>query len=49
MLHDLRLRWNRISLVKQIILGLVIGVVLAMLWPEQLSGITILGNFFVGH
>ena len=48
MLHDLRLRWNRISLVKQIILGLVIGVVLAMLWPEQLSGITILGNFFVG-
>ena len=48
MLHDLWLRWNRISLVKQIILGLVVGVVLAMLWPEPLSGITILGDFFVG-
>lgn len=48
MLHDLWIRWNRISLVKQIILGLVVGVVLAMLWPESLSGITILGDFFVG-
>ncbi len=48
MLHALWIQWNRISLVKQIILGLIIGVVLAIFWPEQLAGITILGDFFVG-
>ena len=40
--------WNKISLVKQIIIGLVIGVVLALAFPTQLSGITILGDLFVG-
>lgn len=41
-------RWNKISLVKQIIIGLVIGIVLALLVPEKLSGITIFGELFVG-
>ena len=38
--------WNKISLVKQIIIGLVIGTVLALVAPEQLSGISILGDIF---
>ena len=33
--------WNQISLVKQIIIGLLIGIVLAVALPAQLSGITI--------
>lgn len=40
--------WNRISLVKQIAIGLVIGIVLAVAFPTQLSGITIFGSLFVG-
>ena len=40
--------WNRISLVKQIIIGLIIGIVLAVASPTQLSGITIFGSLFVG-
>ncbi len=40
--------WNRISLVKQIILGLIIGIVLALAIPDKVSGITILGDLFVG-
>ena len=40
--------WNGISLVKQIIIGLVIGIVLALTVPEYVSGITILGDLFVG-
>ncbi|MCI7619718.1 MAG: serine/threonine transporter SstT [Firmicutes bacterium] len=40
--------WNQISLVKQIIIGLIIGIVLAVAFPTQLSGITILGSLFVG-
>lgn len=40
--------WNKISLVKQIIIGLVIGIILALAVPEQVSGISILGDLFVG-
>ena len=40
--------WNKISLVKQIIIGLIIGIVLALTVPTQVSGIVILGNLFVG-
>lgn len=40
-------KWNQISLVKQIIIGLVIGIILAVTLPKQLSWITILGNLFV--
>ena len=41
-------KWNELSLVKQIIIGLVIGIVLALTVPEYVSGITILGDLFVG-
>ena len=39
--------WNQISLVKQIIIGLIIGIMLALVLPEQLSWITIFGDLFV--
>ena len=44
LLHE----WNQISLVKQIIIGLIVGIVLALVVPEQVSGITIFGDLFVG-
>ena len=31
--------WNKISLVKQIIIGLLIGIILALTVPEQVSGL----------
>ena len=40
--------WNQISLVKQIIIGLLIGIVLAVAFPARLSGITVFGSLFVG-
>ncbi len=39
--------WNRISLVKQIIIGLVIGVILALVCPK-VSFIALFGKLFVG-
>ena len=41
-------RWNKISLVKQICVGLAIGIILAVAFPEELSGLTILGELFTG-
>lgn len=41
-------KWNEISLVKQIIIGLIIGIVLAISVPDYVSGITIFGDLFVG-
>jgi serine/threonine transporter len=40
--------WKRISLVKQIIIGLIIGIILALTIPEQAKFVTILGSLFVG-
>ena len=40
--------WNRISLVKQILIGLAIGIILALAVPNQVTGIAILGDLFVG-
>lgn len=40
--------WIKISLIKRIILGLIIGIVLVAVAPEKASGITILGELFVG-
>lgn len=41
-------KWNQISLVKRIILGLVIGIILALLIPQQAQPIIIFGALFVG-
>ena len=40
--------WNQISLVKQILIGLVFGVVLAVLIPDIAKSLTIFGTLFVG-
>ena len=40
-------KWNSISLVKRIIVGLIIGIILGLTIP-QASGISILGDLFVG-
>jgi serine/threonine transporter len=47
-LKNLLKGWNKMSLVKQIIIGLVIGIILALALPKQLAGITIFGELFVG-
>lgn len=40
-------KWNSINLVNRIIVGIIIGVILALTIPEAVSGITILGTLFV--
>ncbi|MGN0714562.1 MAG: serine/threonine transporter SstT [Anaerovoracaceae bacterium] len=47
-MKELFKKWNRLSLVQQIIIGLIIGIVLALAAPDKLSGITIFGDLFVG-
>lgn len=46
-LKNLFAKWNSISLVKQIIIGLIVGIVLAVAFPTQLSFITLFGDIFV--
>lgn len=40
--------WNKLSLVKQIIIGLITGIILSLTIPEKVKGISIFGNLFVG-
>lgn len=40
--------WNQLSLVKRIIVGLVIGIILAVTIPEQAKSVVIFGSLFVG-
>ena len=40
--------WNKLSLVKQIIIGLITGIILSLTVPEKVKGISIFGNLFVG-
>jgi serine/threonine transporter len=41
-------KWNQLSLVKRIIIGLVIGIILAVTIPEVAKPIAIFGSLFVG-
>jgi len=47
-MSNLMNKWNQLSLVKQIIIGLIIGIVLAVTIPEAAKPITIFGALFVG-
>ena len=47
-MKELVKKWNDISLVKRIIVGLIIGITLALTVPTQLAPIAILGSLFVG-
>lgn len=40
--------WIKISLIKRIIIGLIVGIILVLVAPEKASGIIILGDLFVG-
>ena len=46
-MRNLIARWNQISLVKRILIGIVIGLILALAAPEATSGVSILGSLFV--
>lgn len=41
-------KWNQISLIKQIIIGLVIGIILAVIAPVKFGGVVLFGQLFVG-
>ena len=41
-------KWNNISLVKRIIIGLIVGITFALTMPTQLAPIGILGSLLVG-
>lgn len=40
--------WSQISLVKRILIGLILGILLAITIPDTFSWVSIFGNFFVG-
>lgn len=41
-------KWNQLSLVKQIIIGLIIGIILAVTIPDAAKPISVFGSLFVG-
>jgi serine/threonine transporter len=45
---NLMKKWNGMSLVKRIIVGLIVGIILAITIPEQAKAIVIFGSLFVG-
>jgi serine/threonine transporter len=45
---NLIIKLNNISIVKKIIVGLIVGVILALTVPEQAKAVVILGSLFVG-
>jgi len=47
-LNNLFHKWNHLSLVKRILIGLIIGIILAVTIPETAKPITIFGSLFVG-
>ncbi|MBS4197335.1 serine/threonine transporter SstT [Lederbergia citri] len=47
-MKNLLKKWNRLSLVKQILVGLIIGIILALTIPEVAKPIVIFGSLFVG-
>ncbi len=46
-MRNVFLRWNKISLVQQIFIGLLLGIVLAFILPESATFISIFGTLFV--
>jgi serine/threonine transporter len=47
-MKNLLKKWNQMSIVKQISIGLIIGIVLAVTIPEMAKPVVILGSLFVG-
>lgn len=46
-MKGLLLKWDRISLVKQILFGMIIGIILALTIPDAAGWVTIFGSLFV--
>ena len=47
-MNNLLLKWNQVSLVKRILVGLIVGVVLALTIPDATKWVSIFGSLFVG-
>ena len=47
-MKNLLKKWNELSIVKRIILGLIVGIILSLTIPEKGGFITIFGSLFVG-
>ena len=47
-MKNLMIKWNQMSLVKQIIIGLIIGIILATTIPEIAKPVVLFGSLFVG-
>ncbi|WP_252504030.1 serine/threonine transporter SstT [Sporosarcina sp. Marseille-Q4943] len=47
-MKNLVTKWNQVSLVKRIVIGIIVGVILALTVPNAASGVSILGSLFVG-
>lgn len=47
-MKELLKKWNQVSLVKRIIIGLIVGIILAVTIPEAAKPVVILGSLFVG-
>ncbi len=47
-MKNLILKWNQVSLVKRILIGLIIGIILAVTIPDAVKWVSIFGSLFVG-
>jgi len=47
-MKELLRKWNQVSLVKRIIIGLIIGIILAVTIPDAAKPVVIFGSLFVG-
>lgn len=47
-MNELIRKWNQISLVKRILIGIIIGIILAVTIPDSVKWISIFGSLFVG-
>lgn len=47
-MKNLLVKWNEVSLVKRILIGMMIGVVFALAIPDATNWVTIFGSLFVG-
>ncbi|WP_071396282.1 serine/threonine transporter SstT [Bacillus tuaregi] len=47
-MKNLILKWNQVSLVKRILVGLVVGILLALTIPENVKWVSVFGSLFVG-
>ncbi|WP_047984600.1 serine/threonine transporter SstT [Ornithinibacillus californiensis] len=47
-MKSLLLKWNQVSLVRRILIGIIIGIILSLSLPDAMSWIIIFGDLFVG-